>query len=64
MWQAIPKFLWWKLWLARNDLIFNNRFTKPDIVATKAEAMLLEAVGNQIKIDPSTIEYQWIGSLQ
>ena len=26
--------------------------------------MLLEAVGNQIKIDPLTGEYQWIGSLQ
>ena len=26
--------------------------------------MLLEAVGNQIKIDPSIVEYQWIGSLQ
>ena len=26
--------------------------------------MLLEAAGNQIKIDPSTVEYQCIGSLQ
>ena len=26
--------------------------------------MLLEATGNQIKINPLTTEYQWIGSLQ
>ena len=25
IWQAIPKFIWWKIWLARNDLIFNNK---------------------------------------
>ena len=29
IWQAIPKFIWWKIWLARNDLIFNNILTKP-----------------------------------
>ena len=45
IWQAIPKFIWWKIWLARNDLIFNNRLTKPEIVAGKANAMLLEAMG-------------------
>ena len=37
---------------------------KPEIVEAKVKAMLLEVVRNQIKIDPSTIEYQWIGSLQ
>ena len=57
IWQAILKFLWWKLWLAQNDLIFNNRFTKPEIVAAKAKAILLEVVGNQIKIDPSIVQY-------
>ena len=64
IWQAIPKFLWCKFALTLNDLIFNNKVTKPEIVAIKAKAMLLEALGNQIKIDSSTVEYQWIGSLQ
>ena len=53
-----------KFVLQEIDLIFNNRLTKPEILEAKVKAMLLEAVGNQIKIDPSTVEYQWIGSLQ
>ena len=61
---SYSKIAIWKLWLARNDLIFNNRSTKPKIVAAKEKAMLLEAVGNPIQIDPSIVEYRWIDSLQ
>ena len=46
IWQAIPKFVWWKIWLERNDLIFNNKNSNPENVAIKAKAFLLEVVGN------------------
>ena len=46
IWQAIPKFIWWKIWFARNDSIFNNKVPKPEFVASKAKDFLLEAVGS------------------
>ena len=46
IWQAMPKFIWWKIWLAINDMIFNNKFSKLKIVALKAKVFLLEVVGN------------------
>ena len=65
IWQAIPKFIWWKIWLARNDSIFNSKISKPEIVASKAKAFILEAVANyqidEIKSEP---EHKWLGSLQ
>ena len=66
IWQAIPKFVWWKVWLARNELIFNSKPTKPEIVVAKAKAMLLEVVGNKFKIDPIKFidEHNWLGLLQ
>ena len=65
IWQAIPKFLWWKFWLARNDLIFNSKVTKPYIVATKVKDLLLEVVGNtQIDANKFKAEHNWLGSLQ
>ena len=64
IWQAISKILWWKIWLARNDSIFNNKFIKPKIVAIKAKALLLEVVGN-VQIDAIKLEaeHKWLGSL-
>ena len=61
----MPKFIWWKIWLARNDLIFNSKFSNPEIVALKAKAFLLEAVGNY-QIDEIKLEadHKWLGSLQ
>ena len=44
--QAIPKFIWGKICLARNDMIFNGKILKHEIVAPKAKAFLLEAIGN------------------
>ena len=62
IWQAIPKFLWWKNWLARNDSIFNSKVIKPEIVAIKAKALLLEVVGN-VQIDAIKLEakHKWLG---
>ena len=65
IWQAIPKFFWWKIWLARNDLIFNSKVMKPGLVAIKAKAMLSEVVG-KIHLDPDIIkvEHKWLGLIQ
>ena len=63
IWQAIPKFIWWKLWLARNDMIFNGKILKPEIVASKAKAFLLEAIGNlQIAGNNLEAEQNWLGT--
>ena len=63
IWQAIPKFIWWKIWLDRNDLIFNSKNLKPEIVASKAKDFLLEAVGNlQIAGTNLEAEHNWSGS--
>ena len=65
IWQAIPKFLWWKIWLARNDLIFNSKVTEPELVAIKAKALLLEVVGNNhIDAIKFKVEHNWFGLLQ
>ena len=63
--QAIPKFIWWKIWLARNDLIFNSEMLKLEIVAPKAKAFLLEAIrSHQIDGTKLEVEYKWFGSKQ
>ena len=58
------KFFWWKIWLARNDLIFNNKVTKPELVAKKAKALLLEFVGNNhLDAIKFKVEHNWLGLL-
>lgn len=37
IWIIVPKFVCWKLWLARNEQIFNNVAWTPNTVATKAK---------------------------
>ena len=45
-----------------NDLTFNYKFLKPEIVALKAKAFLLEVVGNpQIEKNKLEAEYKWMG---
>ena len=61
IWQVIPKFFWWKIWLARNDLIFNSKAKKPELVAIKTKAMLLEVVGNHLDLKKLSVEHNWLG---
>jgi ribonuclease HI len=66
IWSSIPKFICWKIWLARNDLIFNNTTHTPQTVAAKAKAYLLEALNNHsAKLDTSLTpeERNWMGTL-
>jgi hypothetical protein len=65
IWQAIPKYICWKLWLARNDQIFNNTPPSPPTVVAKAKALLLETVANHSFKNEITLlpeEKKWIGT--
>ena len=46
-----------EIWLARNDSFFNSKVSKPEIVAIKAKAFLLEVVGNT-QIDEIKLEVE------
>jgi len=46
IWKVVPKYVCWKIWLARNDQIFNSIPNSPLKVAAKAKALLLETVAN------------------
>ena len=45
IWEAIPKYMCWSIWLARNDNIFNNVQQQPLKVVAKAKAFLIETAG-------------------
>jgi len=64
---AIPKFVCWQIWLARNDQIFNGNRNTPLKVAAKAKALLLEAAQQQYhKEDPQLLpeERRWLCPLE
>lgn len=44
IWLSIPKFMCWEIWVAWNDLTFNNSPCSPTKKAAKAKALLLESV--------------------
>ena len=48
--------------MARNDLIFNSKMSKPEIAASIAKAFLLEAAGN-LRIVGTNLEaeHNWLG---
>jgi hypothetical protein len=65
IWQAIPKYICWKLWLARNDQIFNNMPPSPSTVVAKEKSFLLETVANHFATNEITLlpeEKKWTGT--
>ena len=65
IWQTIPKYICWKLWLARNDQIFNNTLPFPPSVVAKAKSLLLEIVASySFKNEKNFLlaEKKWIGT--
>eukprot|EP00253_Pinus_taeda_P015281 PITA_15281 len=44
IWLSIPKFVCWEIWLARNDLIFNNSSRSPAKSDSIAKGLLIESV--------------------
>lgn len=66
IWNAIPKFVCWQIWLTWNDLIFNEKFQAPFSAAVKAKSFLLEATQQQYFSDDSLLlleEERWLGPL-
>ena len=65
IWQVLPKYVCWKIWLARNTQIFNNIKLTPSIVATKAKALLHAAVVNHRSFTDNSLlpeEKKWLGT--
>ena len=65
IWVAIPKYVCWNIWLARNDKIFNNNQQNSLKVAAKIKAFLIETVGVQTfkKGNPLLLEEnKWLGT--
>jgi ribonuclease HI len=65
VWISIPKYVCWKLWLARNEQIFNNTAWTPSMVAAKAKGLLLETLSSQnhkTDISLQQEEKNWLGN--
>jgi hypothetical protein len=65
IWYAIPKYICWEVWLARNEATFNNCLRPPTVVAAKAKALLLETLENRPHKTDSVLlpeEISWLGA--
>jgi hypothetical protein len=66
LYKALPKYICWKIWLARNRIIFSNLRSPPDLVAKKVVGLLAEFFLSKPKTfsftPTSTIESDWICS--
>eukprot|EP00253_Pinus_taeda_P018086 PITA_18086 len=63
VWIAAPKYVCWKLWLSRNETIFNQTETPAEKVAEKAKNLLLETL-RQSNARDNTLrdeERAWLG---
>eukprot|EP00253_Pinus_taeda_P028787 PITA_28787 len=63
VWIAAPKYVCWKLWLSRNETIFNQTETPAEKVAEKAKNLLLETL-RQSSARDNTLrdeERAWLG---
>ena len=66
IWIALPKYVCWQIWLARNQRIFKELLYTPLQVAAKAKSFLLEAAQYQyFKEDHLLLpeEKRWLGRL-
>ena len=62
VWQLIPKYIWWKLWLVRNDGIFSNKQSTPAQVASTIKFLITESIGNSSSLSmlPDKVN-EWLG---
>eukprot|EP00253_Pinus_taeda_P021165 PITA_21165 len=58
LWKCIPATLCWKIWLARNNYVFNNK--KPSIASTLAKtiAIISEAISTNLIALPDQSNWQ------
>eukprot|EP00253_Pinus_taeda_P016670 PITA_16670 len=67
VWNALPKFVCWKIWLACNQKIINDLNHTPLQVAAKARTLLLEAAQQQYYKEDTLlqpVEKRWLGTLE
>ena len=66
-WMWTPKFLCWKIWLERNNIIFKEERRLPPQVVIKARTMMAEALSTEPSIKNSTNltpdEERWLKEL-
>eukprot|EP00253_Pinus_taeda_P009219 PITA_09219 len=63
VWVAAPKYVCWKVWLSRNEIIFNQTETSAEKVAEKAKNLLIETL-RQSSAKDNTLrdeERAWLG---
>jgi hypothetical protein len=69
VWLALPKYLYWKIWIVHNKAIFKQELENPNIVAAKAKGLLAEYIkskgrqnhGNQCLNED---EKEWLNQFQ
>lgn len=62
LWIVAPKYVCWKLWLSRNESIFNQKDINAEAVARQAKDLLLETL-RQTSVKDSTLrneEKAWL----
>ena len=67
-WMALPKYVCWKIWIARNKSLFENLNHPPIRVSFDAKALWTEALLSkglrQLQLDPlNTTEKRWMKDL-
>lgn len=63
VWTAAPKYVCWKVWLSRNETIFNQTETSAEKVAEKAKNLLIETLRQSSAKDNSLRDEEraWLG---
>ena len=59
-WYIIPKWIWWAIWLAQNDLLFNAKVWTPAKVAIKVKLQILEILRTCSSSMPQEM-IEWLG---
>jgi hypothetical protein len=67
IWRAVPKFVCWQIWLARNNQIFQGIKSPPQSVTAKAKMLLSEVLNaKSLNIEDPTnwnaLEKDWMAS--
>ena len=62
-WMWTPKFLCWKIWLERNNIIFKEERRLPPQVAVKARTMMAKRLALSLpsKIRPTSLPMKSVG---
>ena len=62
LWQTIPKSIWWIIWLARNDYIFNGIPPSPKDTTSKVKRWILESTSKLKNISTMSSDFVvWLG---